>query len=163
MLMFTVYVVHVLISFFLIAVVLLQQGKGADLSVFGGGGTQTAFGARGAATVLHKLTVGSFILFIITTLTIGVFQGQSANTGGLGDLPEAEESAATDEPEPEAEGALPVGDDADATDADATEGAIDGEADPAADTAAEAAEGAEATDAEAPEAGGDGGESSSDS
>ena len=45
---YVLYTIHVLISFFLILVVLLQQGQGADLSVFGGGSTQTAFGARGA-------------------------------------------------------------------------------------------------------------------
>ena len=69
---FLLYFVHVLVCVFLILVVLLQQGKGADLSVFGGGSTQTAFGARGATTLLHKLTVGSFVIFIVTTLAIGL-------------------------------------------------------------------------------------------
>lgn len=69
---YLLYALHVLVCIFLILVVLLQQGKGADLSVFGGGSTQTAFGARGATTLLHKLTVGSFILFILTTLLIGL-------------------------------------------------------------------------------------------
>ena len=55
---YLLYAIHVLVCVFLILVVLLQQGKGADLSVFGGGSTQTAFGARGATTLLHKLTVG---------------------------------------------------------------------------------------------------------
>ena len=68
------YIVHVLVCVFLILVVLLQQGKGADLSVFGGGSTQTAFGARGATTFLHKLTVASFIVFVLTTLAIGIPQ-----------------------------------------------------------------------------------------
>jgi preprotein translocase subunit SecG len=73
------YTIHVLVCIFLILVVLLQQGKGADLSVFGGGSTQTAFGARGATTLLHKLTVGSFILFTLTTLAIGI---REAGPGG---------------------------------------------------------------------------------
>ena len=48
---------HVIACLFLIAVVLLQQGKGQDLaSAFGGGGTQTAFGPRGSATVLSRAT-----------------------------------------------------------------------------------------------------------
>ncbi len=72
---YLLYTIHVLVCIFLILVVLLQQGKGADLSVFGGGATMTAFGARGAATLLHKLTVISFILFILTTLAIGITQG----------------------------------------------------------------------------------------
>jgi len=76
-LIYIVYFVHVVISIFLILVVLLQQGKGADLSVFGGGASQAAFGARGAATLLHKLTVACFVLFIITTLSIGIMQARS--------------------------------------------------------------------------------------
>src|SRR5262249_41206225 len=60
---------YVFICFFLILVVLVQQGKGADIAgAFGGGGTQTAFGARGATTLLHKLTTGAFIGFIVIAL-----------------------------------------------------------------------------------------------
>jgi len=75
--LYFVYTIHVLVCIFLILVVLLQQGKGADLSVFGGGSTQTAFGAVGATSLLHKLTVGSFVLFILTTMTIAVSQSSS--------------------------------------------------------------------------------------
>ena len=67
--------VHIIVCIFLILVVLLQQGKGADLSVFGGGSTQTAFGARTATTLLHKLTVGSFVIFIVTTVGIALAKG----------------------------------------------------------------------------------------
>jgi preprotein translocase subunit SecG len=69
---YLLYFIHVIVCIFLILVVLLQQGKGADLSVFGGGSTQTAFGGRGATTLLHKLTVTSFVIFILTTLAIGL-------------------------------------------------------------------------------------------
>jgi preprotein translocase subunit SecG len=71
---YLLYTVHVLVCVFLILVVLLQQGKGADLSVFGGGSTQTAFGARGATTLLHKLTVASFVIFVVTTVGITILQ-----------------------------------------------------------------------------------------
>ncbi len=92
--------IHVLTCLFLILVVLLQQGKGADLSVFGGGATQTAFGARGAASLLHKLTVTGFVLYIVTTLAIGVFQGRGGDATVMGDVPVVGETepAAADEP-----------------------------------------------------------------
>ena len=86
---YILYTIHVLICLFLILVVLLQQGSGADLSVFGGGGTQTAFGARSATNLLHKLTVAGFIGFILTTIAIGFVK-----TGGGGSvMSEVEQSA----------------------------------------------------------------------
>lgn len=77
---YVLYTIHIGISLFLILVVLLQQGKGADLSVFGGGGTQAAFGARGAATLLHKLTVFAFVAFILTTILIGFSTGGGSSS-----------------------------------------------------------------------------------
>lgn len=77
---YVLYFIHVIISLFLILVVLLQQGKGADLSVFGGGSSQAAFGARGAATVLHKATVFCFVGFILTTLSIGIMKSRGSSS-----------------------------------------------------------------------------------
>jgi len=63
--------VHVLVCIILILVVLLQSGKGADLSgAFGGGATQTAFGARGPQSFLSKMTTAAAILFMITCLAL---------------------------------------------------------------------------------------------
>ncbi|MEM1245543.1 MAG: preprotein translocase subunit SecG [Acidobacteriota bacterium] len=77
---YVLYFIHIVISLFLILVVLLQQGKGADLSVFGGGSSQAAFGARGAATVLHKATVFCFVGFILTTLSIGILKSRGSSS-----------------------------------------------------------------------------------
>ena len=64
-------VLHLVACFFLIGVVLLQQGKGQDLaSAFGGGGTQTAFGPRGSANVLSRATTILAALFMVTSLVL---------------------------------------------------------------------------------------------
>jgi len=66
---------HVVACLFLIAVVLLQQGKGQDLaSAFGGGGTQTAFGPRGSATVLSRATTILAGLFMVTSLALSILR-----------------------------------------------------------------------------------------
>src|SRR6516165_5721013 len=64
---------HVIVCVFLIFVVLLQQAQNADWSgAFGGGGTQTAFGQRGAGTLLSKATTVSAIVFMITSLSLTI-------------------------------------------------------------------------------------------
>jgi preprotein translocase subunit SecG len=74
-------IVHVIVCLILIGVVLLQSGKAADLAgAFGGMGSQTAFGPRGAATLLSKVTTGSAIVFMITCLSLSIV----ATRGGGG-------------------------------------------------------------------------------
>jgi preprotein translocase subunit SecG len=64
-------VLHVLVCFFLMVVVLLQRGKGAEMgAVFGGGASSTVFGGRGAGNFLTKLTTGSAIVFMCTSLML---------------------------------------------------------------------------------------------
>ena len=95
---YVVYTIHVIVCLFLILVILLQQGKGADLSVFGGGSTQAAFGARVAATFLHKMTVVGFIAFILTTMSIGFLQS-SGRQGSVMTAVEAEQTEPATETE----------------------------------------------------------------
>jgi preprotein translocase subunit SecG len=65
--------IHVLVCIILIGVVLLQQGKSADLAgAFGGQGSQTAFGPRGAANLLTKVTTWAAILFMFTSIGLTV-------------------------------------------------------------------------------------------
>ncbi len=74
-------ILHVIVAVFLILVVLLQTGKRADLAgAFGGGGSQTAFGARGAATLLSRLTAWSAGIFMATSLMLALMS--STSTGG---------------------------------------------------------------------------------
>jgi len=72
-------ILHVIICLFLVIVVLLQSGKAADLAgAFGGMGSQTAFGPRGASTVLSKATEIAAALFMVTSLSLGILSTRSA-------------------------------------------------------------------------------------
>jgi len=67
------YVIHGIVCLVLILVVLLQSGKAADLAgAFGGGGSQTALGSRGAATVLSKATSICAIVFMLSSLSLAI-------------------------------------------------------------------------------------------
>ncbi len=66
-------IIHIIVCFFIIVVVLLQSGKSADIAAaFGGMGSQTAFGPRGAATLLSKATTWSAVLFMLTSITLSI-------------------------------------------------------------------------------------------
>ena len=80
-------VLYVLVCLFLIMVVLLQQGKGADLAgAFGGGGSQTSFGPRGTTNIMHRMTTGAFVLFVLLCLTLTILSGKS-RTSVMEDVP----------------------------------------------------------------------------
>src|SRR5439155_25784306 len=89
-------ILHVIVCAFLIIVVLLQSGKSADLAAaFGGAGSQTAFGPRGAATLLSRATTWSAILFMLTSITLSIMA--SRRSGGVslleGEKPDATQKA----------------------------------------------------------------------
>src|ERR1700744_879408 len=67
----------------LIIVVLLQSGKAADLAgAFGGAGSQTAFGPRGAANILSKATTWCAVMFMICAMAMVVRVDRSVESGG---------------------------------------------------------------------------------
>ncbi|HTV07937.1 MAG TPA: preprotein translocase subunit SecG [Candidatus Aquilonibacter sp.] len=66
-------IVHVIVCLVLLAVILMQQGTSADLAgAFGGQGSQTAFGPRGAANVLTKLTAWAAVIFMFTSIGLTI-------------------------------------------------------------------------------------------
>ena len=71
---------HVLAAFVLVAVVLLQHGKGADIgATFGAGASQTVFGSRGAGNFLSKLTTFFVAVFMITSISLTYFANPAAD------------------------------------------------------------------------------------
>ena len=79
---------HVFACIFLIAVVLLQTGKGADMgAVFGGGSSETVFGSSGAGNFLTKLTTGIAILFMLTSLVMTYGLARQTSQSLFDDVP----------------------------------------------------------------------------
>ena len=77
---------HVMVCFVLVIVIMLQSGSAADLAgAFGGAGSQTAFGPRGAATFLSRATTWCAIVFMMTSLALSVKRVpvQALSTGSI--------------------------------------------------------------------------------
>ncbi|MFA6034809.1 MAG: preprotein translocase subunit SecG [Myxococcota bacterium] len=70
-------VIHVIAAIFLVLVVLLQTGKGASLGAAFGGSSQTVFGASGAGNFMTKLTAGSAVVFMFTSLSLAYLSSHS--------------------------------------------------------------------------------------
>lgn len=76
--------IHVLVCLFLVIVVLLQSGQSGDIAAaFGGQGSQTAFGPRGAATILTKATTWCAVIFMVTSITLSVMASRKGGNGSV--------------------------------------------------------------------------------
>jgi len=72
-------IIHVIVCLFMVGVILLQQGKSADLAgAFGGQGSQTAFGPRGAANLLTRLTTWGAIIFMVVSLMLTILLARNS-------------------------------------------------------------------------------------
>jgi preprotein translocase subunit SecG len=90
---FVLVALHILICLVLISVILLQSGEAADLAgAFGGSGSQTAFGPRGAATFLSRATTWCAVMFMFTSLAL-TSHVQTATGGGHSVLEQFSKSA----------------------------------------------------------------------
>ncbi len=92
---FVLVTLHVLVCFLLVIVIMLQSGSAADLAgAFGGAGSQTAFGPRGAATFLSKATTWCAIVFMVTSLALWLKRGPGEATPGSSSILEQTQKSA---------------------------------------------------------------------
>ena len=90
--------IHIIVCFVLILAVLLQSGKSADLAgAFGGGGSQSVFGPRGAANILTKATTICAVLFMLTSLGLYILSPRGSKSVVRGKETPTEEKAAVTE------------------------------------------------------------------
>lgn len=79
-------ILHLIVCFLMIAAILLQAGKGAEIGAAFGGSSQTVFGSRGPGTFLSKVTVGAAIIFMITSLTLAILSRHEHSASSVIDL-----------------------------------------------------------------------------
>lgn len=91
-------VVHVIVCFLMIAAILLQAGKGAEIGAAFGGSSQTVFGSRGPGTFLSKVTVAAAIIFMLTSLGLAVLSKERTFSSTVIDLNKSDTSAAPASP-----------------------------------------------------------------
>lgn len=107
--------VHVVLAIALVGLVMIQQGKGAEAGAsFGGGASQTVFGSSGNASFLGRLTAIIATLFFATSLTLAMFASQQAKTADSA----AQTGIVTEQAAQEANGGLPVLEEAAPADSD---------------------------------------------
>ncbi len=78
--------IHLIVCFLMIAAILLQAGKGAEIGASFGGSSQTVFGSRGPGTFLSKVTVGAAIVFMLTSLSLAMLSRQANTSSTVIDL-----------------------------------------------------------------------------
>jgi len=102
-------IVHVFVCLVLIVAVLLQSGKAADLAgAFGGAGSQSVFGPRGATTLLSKMTTICAVLFMITSLGLWILSGKGGRSVVSGEEAPPPQEAPAAVTEVQKEGEEPV-------------------------------------------------------
>ena len=94
-------VIHVLLAILIIALVLVQGGNSGGMgAAFGGGNTEGVFGATGGSNFMQKLTLIFTLIFLLTSMFLGVMQNKSGDTGLMKDIQSSSTSSSTIETEP---------------------------------------------------------------
>jgi preprotein translocase subunit SecG len=87
-------VIHVLVCFLMIAAILLQAGKGAEIGAAFGGSSQTIFGSRGPGTFLSKVTIAAAVIFMVTSLGLAILSKERTFSSTIIDLNKKETTPA---------------------------------------------------------------------
>lgn len=79
-------IIHLIVCFLMIASILLQAGKGAEMGAAFGGSSQTVFGSRGPGTFLSKVTIGAAVIFMLTSLGLAILSKERTFSSTVIDL-----------------------------------------------------------------------------
>ena len=79
-------IIHILVCIFMVSVVLLQHGKGADIGATFGGGSQSLFGTEGPVPMLNKVTTTAAVVFMLTSISLAYLSSHQTSSSVMGDL-----------------------------------------------------------------------------
>jgi preprotein translocase subunit SecG len=95
-------IVHVIVCLFLIGIVLLQHGKGADIGATFGGSSQSLFGTEGPVPLLNKVTTFSAVIFMVTSVALAYISSQNGAGSVMTDVTQeqaVQEATKAEEPQ----------------------------------------------------------------
>lgn len=88
-------IIHVLVCLFLICIVLLQHGKGADIGASFGGSSQSLFGSEGPLPLLNKITTGVAVIFMVTSVALAYISANSSTGSVMSDMAKQQQAVET--------------------------------------------------------------------
>ncbi len=97
-------IIHILVCIFMVSIVLLQHGKGADIGATFGGGGQSLFGTEGPVPMLNKVTTTAAVVFMVTSISLAYLSAHRTTSSVMGDYSAPapiEQQAPVAEPLPE--------------------------------------------------------------
>jgi len=101
-------IVHVLVCFFLIGIVLLQHGKGADIGATFGGSSQSLFGTEGPLPLLNKITTASAVIFMVTSMALAYYSADQSTTSVMKEVVEKQQPVEDVAPTQEKDVIVPI-------------------------------------------------------
>jgi preprotein translocase subunit SecG len=79
-------IIHIIVCVFLVSIVLLQHGKGADIGATFGGGGQSLFGTEGPVPILNKITTAAAVIFMVTSISLAYISAHRTTSSVMGDF-----------------------------------------------------------------------------
>ena len=77
-------IIHIMVCIFLVSIVLLQHGKGADIGATFGGGGQSLFGTEGPVPILNKITTAAAVIFMVTSISLAYISAHRTTSSVMG-------------------------------------------------------------------------------
>lgn len=96
-------ILHIIMCLILIAIVLLQTGKGASMGAAFGGASNTLFGGAGPASFLNKITTIAAVVFMLTSFTLAILSNRGTTSSTVLDATQTQQEQPMEQSTPTSE------------------------------------------------------------